>query len=484
MATFRALGFFGLGSRKTGWLGSSRPSSLRYRPRIEALEGRTVPSTFFVKNTNDSGPDSLRQAILSVNADPTINVVDAIDFKLPPAAPFIINLRSALPTITHQVLVDGTSQLGYMGKPIVEINGSTVPGIAGLIIHAQAAPNGFSGTIHALKIDNCATGISISDTGSSTPATINLVNNSIMSSPGGSGIFFAAGTGRTTANINSNSITTAGKGDGITIQTAGSSNNLTFTANTIHASGGGNGIRAFGGAFLDNLTFQSNTIVVQNGAKGIWVFTGVSSILEFLGNHVTTFNVGDCIRVDTAGTSAGLDFLNNVVVASGGGDGIRVVGAAKFDDLTVTSNQVFAKNKGNAMVIALSTSTTTMATIKNNVFNTNSLDIGLVLLGGPTFKALVQGNNFSNNLVGVRVQGNGTTAGDVDLGGGALGSTGGNNFKSFLAATPTSYSIGLFSVSSAYTMDAKMNLFSVSPPSTIADGSHDLGAGGKGSILT
>ena len=61
---------------------------------------------------------------------------------------------------------------------------------------------------------------------------------------------------------------------------------------------------------------------------------------------------------------------------------------------------------------------------------------------------------------------------------------GGNNFKSFLAATPTSYSIGLFSVSSAYTMDAKMNLFSVSPPLTIADGSHDTAAGGRGSILT
>jgi hypothetical protein len=39
------------------------------RPRlsIETLEERTVPSTFWVLNTNDSGPGSLRQAVLDAN---------------------------------------------------------------------------------------------------------------------------------------------------------------------------------------------------------------------------------------------------------------------------------------------------------------------------------------------------------------------------------------------------------------------------------
>jgi hypothetical protein len=37
-------------------------------PRLEALEGRLVPSTLMVSNTNDSGPGSLRQAILDVDA--------------------------------------------------------------------------------------------------------------------------------------------------------------------------------------------------------------------------------------------------------------------------------------------------------------------------------------------------------------------------------------------------------------------------------
>jgi hypothetical protein len=483
MATL--LGFFGPGSRRSGWLRSSRPSTLRYRPRLEALEGRTLPSTFFVKNTNDAGPDSLRQAIAKVNADPNVNVVDAIDFKLPPTAPLVINLKHALPTITHQVLVDGTSQAGFTSKPIVEINGAAVPGVAGLVIRAQGAPNGFSGTIKALKIDNCATGISISDSGSSTFANITLVINSIMSSPGGSGIVLLAGTGETVAVITENLIKTFGKGDGITLSTAGTLDELTITGNGILAQGGGNGIRAFGSASTDDFAFAANNLVVSNGGKGIWAITGPNTnIVSISGNGVQTFAVADCIRVDTAGKSATVSLTNNAVTASGGGDGIRVVGTATTDDLTFTSNQVFTKNKGNAVVIALNTSTKTTAHIKTNTFNTNNQGIGLALLGGPTFKALVQGNDFHNNLVGVRVQGNGTTAGVVDLGGGALGSTGGNNFKSFLAATPTSYAIGLFSVSSAYAMDAKMNLFSVSPPLTIADGSHDTAAGGSGSILT
>ena len=41
----------------------------RLRPRLEAMEDRTLLSTFLVTNTADSGPGSLRQAILDSNAD-------------------------------------------------------------------------------------------------------------------------------------------------------------------------------------------------------------------------------------------------------------------------------------------------------------------------------------------------------------------------------------------------------------------------------
>ena len=40
----------------------------RLRPRLEVMEDRTLLSTFLVTNTGDSGPGSLRQAILDSNA--------------------------------------------------------------------------------------------------------------------------------------------------------------------------------------------------------------------------------------------------------------------------------------------------------------------------------------------------------------------------------------------------------------------------------
>ena len=43
---------------------SGRKAPRRSRPRIELMEGRQLLSTFTVSNTNDSGPGSLRQAIL------------------------------------------------------------------------------------------------------------------------------------------------------------------------------------------------------------------------------------------------------------------------------------------------------------------------------------------------------------------------------------------------------------------------------------
>jgi len=96
---------------------------------------------------------------------------------------------------------------------------------------------------------------------------------------------------------------------------------------------------------------------------------------------------------------------------------------------------------------------------------------------------LVQGNDFRNNLQGITVQGDGSTAGTIDLGGGPLGSSGGNNFQDFTTATGTSWAIGLFYVSPSYTVSARGNLFSVNPASVIADGSHDPAAGGSGQII-
>ena len=46
------------------------PKRFRRYLVVERLEDRLVPTTFTVTNTLDSGPGSLRQAILDANANP------------------------------------------------------------------------------------------------------------------------------------------------------------------------------------------------------------------------------------------------------------------------------------------------------------------------------------------------------------------------------------------------------------------------------
>src|SRR5262249_7656588 len=66
-------------------------------------------STFIVTNTNNSGPDSLRQAILDANASPG---ADVITFNIPGSGVHTISPASPLPTITDPVTIDGYTQPG------------------------------------------------------------------------------------------------------------------------------------------------------------------------------------------------------------------------------------------------------------------------------------------------------------------------------------------------------------------------------------
>lgn len=52
-----------------------------YRPQLEQLETRSVPSVFLVSNTNDSGPGSLRTAVALCNRDRGTSNLDQISIQ-------------------------------------------------------------------------------------------------------------------------------------------------------------------------------------------------------------------------------------------------------------------------------------------------------------------------------------------------------------------------------------------------------------------
>jgi hypothetical protein len=250
-----------------------------------------------------------------------------------------------------------------------------------------------------------------------------------------------------------------GFADAIQVNDASSSTPLTvqLLKNVVSLSSGGDGIQVFAGTGSNTVTASNNTISVAAG--------------------------GDAVAVTTGGTSANYTFSNNNITANGGGDGIFTNGTGSSNLLTYSSNTIQTTGGGDALALYVSSSSPTTVTILNNVLNSGGLATGLILSGGAHFQAKVQGNNFGGNVVGVSVIGDGTSAGVVDLGGGSLGSTGGNDFRSFNTATADSYAIGLFQVGSGYSMSSLHNLFSVTPTSVIADGHHDPAAGGSGKIV-
>lgn len=76
--------------------------------------GGTEAATFIVENTDNSGPGSLRQAILDANA---AEGEDFIHFSIPTNGPHTIKPTSALPAIADTVTIDGFTQGNQTANP-------------------------------------------------------------------------------------------------------------------------------------------------------------------------------------------------------------------------------------------------------------------------------------------------------------------------------------------------------------------------------
>jgi hypothetical protein len=424
-----------------------------YRPTLEALEGRLVLSTFLVTNTNDSDAGSLRAAITSVNGDTTNANPDTISFHIPGTGPFAIQLSSALPNITHSVIINGDSENAFLHQKVapITIDGSAITGdsVAGLVLEQGAVSHS---TIRGLAIQGFSgDGIDASSGGSNV-----TFQNNVISTKGSVGIDISGG-GSSISFINNRF--NGNYQDAIKISSGGS--NISFMNNVANGTSLQEGIDISSGG--TNLTFTKNQITGANGSDVINLSSGGSNI-SFAGNVIA----GD---------------VREGVNLSGGATNLQLT----HNHFTITADSSLTNQA--AFVLGGSTAGTT-ATINSNVFDTQGAGTGLSLESMNSLSSIsVQGNNFRSNLVGVFIQGDGTTAGTIDLGGGSLGSTGGNDFRGtksggFTVATATTYAIGLFNVSATFTVFAEHNLFSVADPTkVIADITHDVAAAGSGVIM-
>lgn len=124
------------------------------RPRVLATVTTTasIATDLVVRNTNDSGRGSLRYVIDAFDA---FGVGGTIRFDIPGPGPFVIHLASPLSPIVVPTLVDGTTQPGFAGRPIIEVDGSAAGAGDGLVLQAAGAG------IRSLVVGGFAQGVGV-----------------------------------------------------------------------------------------------------------------------------------------------------------------------------------------------------------------------------------------------------------------------------------------------------------------------------------
>lgn len=356
-----------------------RPAPVR--PRVETLESRTLLSVFTVFNTFDSGPGSLRQAIFDANAN---HGLDTIAFDIAGGGVRTIMPSSELPPITDPVIIDGTSQPGYAGTPLIELDGS----LAGFFESGLTIEAGNS-VVKGLAINHFHDdGIDLMYRGGNV-----LVGNYIGTDPTGA--------------------QAQGNGIGVMI---GSDNNLiggteAGAGNLI--SGNGGGIEILGSGATNN-SIQGNYIGTDaTGTQALGNTTGVD-ILGGRNNTVggTATGAGNLISGNSAtGLSLGSDgnivrgnYIGTDVTgarAVGNFNGVSILGEANFvGGTTPGSGNVIAGNGGPGIEIIFVSGNV----IQGDYIGTDAT--GTQALGNGGDGVVLNG---SNNTVG------GTTAGAGNL---------------------------------------------------------------------
>ncbi len=156
---------------------------------------------------------SLREAIDAANLR---SGLDRIFFAIPGPAPVTITPASTLPAIESPVIIDATLQSGYVGNPLVELDGGSAPSsAAGLSIGVD----GSGSTIRGLAIGHFGVGIEFESASSANVLEANYIGVGASGSTAAGnelGIFHTVRTtgsvGRPLAHATSSRATRRGSG--------------------------------------------------------------------------------------------------------------------------------------------------------------------------------------------------------------------------------------------------------------------------------
>ena len=310
-----------------------RARSLRNLPRFESLEDRQMLSAVFtVTNNLDSGPGSLRQAIISSNANPPVSQVshggglaggvasapfNLIEFSLPygstitPQSGGSRRSRSRWKSSAPRTI----SPRRATSRPSIVLNGSQAGyGTVGLTIQSSGVD------VDQLAIDSFSGGGVLFNGAAATGSWlrndfigVNLAGSTPGTVAAGNGTFGVELAGGASNNELFDNVISANSGNGVVLTGAGTSGNFVAT-NLIgtdrtgtHALGNG------GSGVVINLGATGNTIDYGN------VISGNGYCGVYLNNSGTTGNVisGDFIGTNLTGTAALGNSVTGVEIAAG-----------------------------------------------------------------------------------------------------------------------------------------------------------------------
>jgi titin len=395
--------------------------------------GAVRGGTFTVTNTADSGAGSLRWAITNANANPG---PDTINFQIIGAAPFTINLLSALPAVTDPVTIDATTQPEWLtsGTPVVELNGAAA-GSSSVGLQLNSASNSVLGlainrfSAQGIVLSGGANFIQGNFIGTDTTGTLARGNGSFgiwvessgnliggRKSINGNVISGGNDTGIYIFNTSSNVV----QGNYIGISANGATelgnnvNGITIDESSGNLIGGPSGGRNFISGNGVSGVFLNGAAAVQNLIQGNYIGTDVSGGL-------VAGNANDGITVSGAPSNT----ISGNVISGNGTNGVFLTGAGASGNV-VAANFIGTDATGKAALGNYNAGVTISAGNANLIGASNvisgNLANGIFLTGGAGGN-LVRGNVIGLSAAGTNALPNGFNG--ISIGGASSNIIGG-----------------------------------------------------------
>jgi CSLREA domain-containing protein len=358
-----------------------------------------LEATFTVNSNADPGDGNcdesctLREAILAANDTAG---ADTIAFNLP-SDELTITPTTPLPSITDSVTIDGTTQPGFEGTPIVELNGAAIsPDCCiesfgnGLTLEAD------NNTVRALVINGFTTpgwGAGIDIRASSDN---NIEGNFIGTNTAGTaaqGNLIGVVVGGANNTIGGN-VLSGNQSRGLEIQGSSATGNSvvgnligTDATGTADLGNGGDALRVEGASLtvIGGTSAAERNVVSGNGGHGILLHNSTNNTVR--GNYAGT---------NAAGTAAIANGIDGIAVDGGGANTIGGPGAGEGNLASGNTNQGIS-------IFGVDFPSTTGNIVQGNKAGTNFDGTAAIPNGGEGIRM----HNALNTTVGGTVVGAG-----------------------------------------------------------------------------